>query len=212
MINPAGLRSRFRGTLLGLALGDALGAPVEGMPPGEHKIPDLDILRYTDDTEMMINLSECLLECRDFTPENVAVYYLKNLNPSRGYGPGALRTLALIKEGVPIEEANRQVFPEGSIGNGAAMRVAPVGLAYCDVSSEELKNAVDIASLPTHAHLVAREGAFIVAFTISLVIRGLKHTEILHEIEAHITQPLLLDKITTIKTLLAGSPEKEEVI
>lgn len=211
-MKPADLRSRFRGTLLGLALGDALGAPVEGMPPGEYKIPATDILRYTDDTEMMINLSECLVECQDFTPENVADYYLKNLNPSRGYGPGALKTLSLIKEGVPIKEANRKVFLEGSIGNGAAMRVAPVGLAYRNVAPEDLKNSVDIASLPTHAHPVSREGAFIIAFTISLVIKGLIHAEILHVIEAHLTQPLLIDKIKTLKNMLTNSPHKKEVI
>ncbi|NOY64700.1 MAG: ADP-ribosylglycohydrolase family protein, partial [Nitrospirae bacterium] len=124
------MKSRFRGCLAGLALGDALGADFEGMPPGEYPVDCSAPLHYTDDTEMMINLTESLLEMECVLPENMARHFIEGLNPWRGYGPGTLRVLSLIKSGVPIDRATTMVFKEGSKGNGAAMRVAPIGLLY----------------------------------------------------------------------------------
>ena len=67
------LADRFRGCLLGLAVGDALGAPYEGLPALDifHRFgpPDViasnpsgDVLYYTDDTQMMIGVAETLVE------------------------------------------------------------------------------------------------------------------------------------------------------
>ncbi len=71
---PPFAEERFVGCLLGLAVGDALGAPFEGLtgtliydmrglPEQFLNIPSAEPLYYTDDTEMMIGVAETLVEC-----------------------------------------------------------------------------------------------------------------------------------------------------
>ncbi|KDN87117.1 putative hydrolase [Kitasatospora cheerisanensis KCTC 2395] len=51
----------------------------------------------------------------------------------RGYGPAANRLLRLIREGGDAPRLAAELFDgQGSFGNGAAMRVAPLGAAYAD--------------------------------------------------------------------------------
>ena len=71
------LRDRFRGALLGLAAGDALGTTLEFKRPGTFA-PITDMVgggpfglkpgRWTDDTSMALCLAESLLGCRGFDP------------------------------------------------------------------------------------------------------------------------------------------------
>jgi hypothetical protein len=79
-----GLQDRFRGALLGAAIGDALGAPFEGAPTVD---PD-DLngllerpgpLRYTDDTHMTLGMSESLVECGGFNGPHLAETFARNL-------------------------------------------------------------------------------------------------------------------------------------
>lgn len=77
---------RYRGSLLGLAAGDALGAPVEFMPRGSFE-PVEDIRsggphrveagQWTDDTSMALCLAESLIECGGFDPVDQLRRYLK---------------------------------------------------------------------------------------------------------------------------------------
>ena len=125
------LKSRFSGCLLGLALGDAMGAPFEGSPPGEKSLKHLPAaLTYTDDTEMAMGVAESLAAKKGFNQKDMAERFVKNFNPRRGYGPGTIAVLNLIGQGIPWDRANRMVFPQGSFGNGAAMRAAPIGLFF----------------------------------------------------------------------------------
>jgi poly(ADP-ribose) glycohydrolase ARH3 len=73
-VPPPFAEERFVGCLLGLAVGDALGAPFEGLtgtlicdkrglPEQFLNIPSAEPLYYTDDTEMMIGVAETLVEC-----------------------------------------------------------------------------------------------------------------------------------------------------
>jgi ADP-ribosyl-[dinitrogen reductase] hydrolase len=69
------LRDRYRGALLGLAVGDALGTTLEFMRPGTFE-PITDLAgggpfrlkpgQWTDDTSMALCLAESLIECRGF--------------------------------------------------------------------------------------------------------------------------------------------------
>lgn len=54
-------------------------------------------------------------------------------------------------------------MPDGSFGNGGAMRIAPVGLAYRHAPRAVLWNAVEAALLPTHVHPLAIDGAMVQA-------------------------------------------------
>jgi ADP-ribosyl-[dinitrogen reductase] hydrolase len=71
------LRDRYRGALLGLAVGDALGTTLEFKRPGTFE-PIIDIVgggpfglkpgQWTDDTSMALRLAESLIECQGFDP------------------------------------------------------------------------------------------------------------------------------------------------
>jgi len=155
---------RFLGCMLSAALGDALGASI-------HESGG--ILRYTDDTAMMIALAEEIVEGGGrIDPEKLAWRFVEayEREPWRGYGPGPPRIFRLIKRGVGVLELDRRLYPGGSFGNGGAMRIAPVGLFYHD-DFGELRRAVEAACKPTHNHPLAVEGALIEAASIALALR-----------------------------------------
>lgn len=131
MINLT-LKSKFLGALIGTAVGDALGAGFEGRyQASPEEIEEVararKILVYTDDTHMMIGVAESLIKSGGFDGENMATAFLHNyeLEPYRGYGPGPPYIFRLIRAGVSWQEAAQQIYPGGSYGNGAAMRIAP---------------------------------------------------------------------------------------
>lgn len=166
------VHGKFTGSLLGLALGDAIGAPFEGSYQGLK--PDFRdylpvVLRYTDDTEMAIGVAESLIDEKGFNADNMAMKFLENYDPFRGYGPGTASILVMLQNGMYWREANRRVFKDGSFGNGAAMRVAPLGLFFSH-DAKLLREAVEEASSITHSHPLGMEGAVILAYAISRVL------------------------------------------
>ncbi len=177
----------FKGCLVGLALGDALGAPFEGlMPPLESGMDAFfdhlpDILRYTDDTEMAIGVAESLVEKGGLDLDHMARKFAKNFTPTRRYGPGTVSVLGMIQGGASWRDANRAVFPDGSFGNGAAMRAAPLGLFYAN-SPDNLREATFEVSSITHDHPLAKEGALLITGAVSAILRGKSKTEMLDEV------------------------------
>ncbi|MFQ5758844.1 MAG: ADP-ribosylglycohydrolase family protein, partial [Candidatus Bathyarchaeia archaeon] len=124
------LRSKFVGCLVGSAVGDALGSSFEGSWAPEVK-PENFSGQWTDDTHMMIGVAESLIENEAFNGRHMAETFIKNYErePWRGYGLGPPRVFGWIKSGVPWNEAAKRLYGgAGSYGNGAAMRVAPVGV------------------------------------------------------------------------------------
>ncbi|HJY71424.1 MAG TPA: ADP-ribosylglycohydrolase family protein, partial [Streptosporangiaceae bacterium] len=143
-------RSRARGALYGLAIGDALGMPTQSLPRSRivarygalvgqfHPGPDghplaagLAAGTVTDDTEQAVLLARLLVKGRGrIDPHDLAAALTEweRAMAERGsldlLGPSTKRAVAAILAGVPTEEA-------GAVGttNGAAMRVAPVGIA-----------------------------------------------------------------------------------
>src|SRR6185369_12295288 len=81
----------------------------------------------------------------------------------RGYGPAMHRLLADIKSGEAWSECAQRLFEgQGSFGNGAAMRVGPVGAFFADDVPRVIKEASRSAVI-THAHDEAIAGAIAVA-------------------------------------------------
>jgi len=165
MINP----NKYSGCFLGLAIGDAYGAPFEGGPIERFlwkaigKTKD-GRLRYTDDTQMSIDLASSYIQNNDINQEHLAGVFAENYRWSRGYGPSASWLLKKIRNGAKWTEVNRAKFKEGSFGNGEAMR-APV-LAMCHPDNREKLNENIIKSSEiTHAHPLAIEGAKLIALT-----------------------------------------------
>ena len=172
---------RVRGSLLGHALGDALGAPFEGRKPEVIAAryatpmrmlfePPEERLRYTDDAQMAIAVAEVLVSRDDPSPEDYAASYVENFEIWRGYGGGAKRTLRALSEGTSVHDAARIAFPDGSYGNGAAMRVAAVGLRFANDQGRLLEQARRSA-LPTHCHPIGIDGALLIAAGTAFALR-----------------------------------------
>lgn len=144
----ADLGDKFRGVLVGLATGDALGAPLEFMPAAEISrqhgtVRDMlggGWLRIkpgecTDDTEMAICIAESLAELGQFNPEDIAQRFVAwaDCDP-KDIGVLTRAAVHYLREGVPVFEAARRAWDDSgqtSAGNGSVMRCAPVALFDC---------------------------------------------------------------------------------
>jgi len=167
------LRSKFIGCLVGSAIGDALGSSFEGLWVSEAKIERFSG-SWTDDTHMMIGVAESLIVNEGFDGSHMAQTFIKNYErePWRGYASGPPRVFRWIKSGVAWNEASKRLFGgSGSYGNGAAMRVAPVGLFYHD-DLEELRAVAYGQSQITHAHELGKEGALLQAYAVALATKA----------------------------------------
>lgn len=167
------LRSRFRGVLLGAAVGDCLGRSVEGhrQVPESYLIEVVESppqLFYTDDTAMMLAVAESLIACDGFSGSDLAARFVAEYqaSPYRGYGAGAVTVFDRISRGMHWEEAaHRQFGGQGSYGNGGAMRVAPTALWGYPEFDRTAALAADTARV-THTHPVGIEGAVVQAISV----------------------------------------------
>jgi poly(ADP-ribose) glycohydrolase ARH3 len=176
MNTSAATRDRFEGCLLGLALGDALGAPYEGGPL-ERLLwralgtTDAGEMRWTDDTQMSIDLAESLVACGKVDPDDVARRFAASYRWSRGYGPSAAKVLKRIRAGADWRQASRSVHSGGSFGNGAAMR-APVVALFSAAMPDALVDATRATAIVTHAHPLGVDGAIAIAAATSEALAG----------------------------------------
>ncbi|WP_018253208.1 ADP-ribosylglycohydrolase family protein [Salinispora mooreana] len=165
-----------RDALTGLSVGDALGS--QFFVPGRHPA-DLAAGRlppspwaWTDDTEMACSIVAALAETGRIDRDALALAFAERCEPYRGYGPGAVGILRLIRTGTPWPVAAASAFAgQGSCGNGAAMRVGPLGAYFADSSSRAAAQARASAEV-THAHPEGIAGAVAVAVAASLAARG----------------------------------------
>lgn len=171
------LKDRFAGCLFGLAVGDALGGKFEAQSAdairarfatAEQLIayPQEEIW-YTDDTQMAIGVCEALLERGEIVEDVLCRAFVANYVPSRGYGRGARVVLEAMEDGRDYRQVAEQHFPGGSFGNGAAMRVAPIGLLFRD-DRRRLWEQARFSALPTHLHPLGIEGAQLLALAVAL--------------------------------------------
>jgi ADP-ribosylglycohydrolase len=158
-------------SLTGLSVGDALGA--QYFMPG-HRYADLaagrlppPVWEWTDDTEMAYSVYWMLRETGGVDRGRLAEVFADRCEPNRGYGAGAFTILRRIRTGTPWPIAAAEAFGgEGSCGNGAAMRVAPVGAYFPDAPQRAAAEAAASAEV-THAHPEGIAGAIAVAVAAS---------------------------------------------
>ena len=197
---------RIIGAVLASALGDALGAPYEGgimerllwLLLGRYQ----GRRRWTDDTQMSIDVMESLLACQQINQDDLARRFARSYRWSRGYGPGAAKLLHRIRQGEPWQVANRAIYPDGSLGNGGAMRAAPVGLFYGAGHERGLVRAVRAATAVTHAHPEGQDGALIIALTAALVCADYAVQDILKRLRLHIQTAALHRRLALAEQLL----------
>jgi poly(ADP-ribose) glycohydrolase ARH3 len=156
--------------MVGTAVGDALGRPVEGhQQVSESYIDEIRTnprsMVYTDDTVMTIWLAESLLAADGFDGADMSMRFAEGYQrePHRGYGANVIDVFSRVLRGFDWRETARSQFGgTGSYGNGAAMRVAPVALfAYpgIDTAARLARQTAEV----THTHPVGVEGAVIQA-------------------------------------------------
>jgi ADP-ribosylglycohydrolase len=166
-------------SLTGLSVGDALGAPFEMKPAltdGAVFEPPPRPWRWTDDTEMACTLLQALRRDGRVVQDQLALAFALRWSADRGYGRGAVSLLGSIREGVPWRSAAGALFSgRGSAGNGAAMRVAPLGAYFADDPDLAARQAALSAEV-THRHPEGVAGAVAVALAAAHAAR---HTETL---------------------------------
>jgi poly(ADP-ribose) glycohydrolase ARH3 len=210
-------KDRFSGCLLGIALGDALGARLEGGPLERlvwrwiGKTRD-GRLRWTDDTQMSLDFAESLIANAGLNPDDLAARLARGYRWDRGYGPGASKLLRRISRGADWREVNRSVYPDGSFGNGGAVR-ASVGALFYNESREELIACTRAAAMVTHAHPLGIEGAVLVALATSAALSVTQPLEILRIAGHGCRQSAFIRRLETAETWLGSKdpPAPREV-
>lgn len=221
-MNKETLRSKFLGSLVGTAVGDALGASLEGWhtiePSHIQSLSDKQkVLTYTDDTHMMIGVAESLIENKGFDGEHMAHRFIENYDrePWRGYGPGPPRVFRMIEAGEPWDRAAQSLYQGGSYGNGSAMRIAPVGSFYWD-DPVKLREVAYGSSRITHTHELGEEGAALQASAVALAT-GLSPSlvvdpeDLLGRLSSLIEHEVYKEKLSKIRELL-GEEDKLKVV
>ena len=164
------LHDRIAGSVMGLAIGDALGAPVEFTPRGQFPFVEgyqeggrfhLPAGAWTDDTAMALCLADSLIHCDGFDAADVLQRFCNwaehgensSTGISVGIGQNTLRVLGDYRRSGRLEA---EPFGAKNDGNGSLMRLTP---AVC-FASHYLENAMEIAaaqSCTTHASPIAEE-------------------------------------------------------
>lgn len=171
----------------GLALGDAFGE-TWFFRPAETLEAELIARRlkdgewpWTDDTAMALSVLRILDRHggvdQDALAADFAAAYAAD--PYRCYGASMHDVLREIGDGRPWAEVVRGKFDGmGSWGNGAAMRVAPLGAWFADDLDRVAAEASRSAAV-THAHPEAAAGAVAVAVAAALSVRGIRGDELI---------------------------------
>lgn len=167
-------------TLLGGAIGDALGMPFETclvnnealvswdgktFLPSKHH--NLKAGQFTDDSQMQQMVAESLIANKGFNPDDLAEKYTNWMvsGSARGYGKTTLMAVQNLVSGKHWSESGIV----GSYGNGTAMRAAPFGVYFRD-NIKELVRIVKIDSAITHASEEAEAGALTIALTAAYAV------------------------------------------
>jgi poly(ADP-ribose) glycohydrolase ARH3 len=185
------LRDKFSGCLLGGMLGDVIGAAVEAESAGYIRktfrnlnemlvlktVPELligewEVGRFTDDTQMSLAVAEWLTQEEQLNGPSLLDKFCRAYEPWRHYASGT----RLILESFPRArdkwaDLATAMFPQGSYGNGSAMRAAPVGL-YLHSDLPGLIEVARTSSTVTHSHYLAVQGAVLQATAVAVVTRG----------------------------------------
>lgn len=161
----------------GIALGDCFGQTFF-VPDkiARQRIKDREILNepwfFTDDTVMAIGIYRILEKYGKIDQDKLARVFAENyaLDWHRGYGGTAHSILQSIGEGKDWREVAAEAFDGmGSMGNGGAMRVAPIGAYFADDMDKVLYYARASAEV-THAHIEGIAGAMAIAAASALFL------------------------------------------
>jgi len=128
---------------------------------------------HTDDTEMAISIVEVLRLLGSVHQDALARQFTWRYErePDRGYGSGARQQLRMMAEGAEWRVTSREAFSgQGSLGNGSAMRVAPIGAWFAGDLDRVVKEA-RASAMVTHMHSEGVAGAVAIAVAAAMAWR-----------------------------------------
>jgi poly(ADP-ribose) glycohydrolase ARH3 len=176
MMVKTDLKAKFLGAMVGSALGDAIGELAFRYPKRQSlwtAMDELEELVYTDDTAMAVGLAESLVRRGKIDQQHLGDTFSRNYlrEPWRGYASGPPTIFSKVRSsGISYVEAARRLFGgSGSLGNGAAMRIVPVGLCFHD--SARLYEEACASAEVTHAHPVGKDGAAVQACAVAQAVK-----------------------------------------
>jgi ADP-ribosylglycohydrolase len=176
-------RSAARRSLEALALGDAFGERWFPLFRGREQAYDEIRARrtppepdwhWTDDTAMALAIQRVLDLHGEIDQDRLAACFALTFqaDPARGYGHGMHMLLPrLLEDPADWRTLAPQLFEGGSLGNGASMRVAPLG-AWFHADLELAGRQAELSARVTHAHPEGVAGAVAVATASALCARG----------------------------------------
>lgn len=163
--------NRARIALEGLSVGDALGGffefaqyiPTEKLAERVQALMNLSLWRYTDDTNMALSIYGLLRQDQAIDQDKLMADFALRFESGRGYGMGAHHLLKQVGMGGDWRILTPAMFNgTGSYGNGAAMRIAPLGAYFAD-DLEMAIEQVRLSSEVTHSHAEGIAGGIAVA-------------------------------------------------
>jgi poly(ADP-ribose) glycohydrolase ARH3 len=219
VVTSVSLESKFLGAMVGSAVGDAIGELAFQAPERtrlEALVGHLDVLRYTDDTAMAIGLAESLIEVGTVDHQHLGETFRRNYRkePWRGYASGPPALFAQVeRSGLSYQEAARRLFGgEGSLGNGAAMRIAPLGIFFHN--SPQLYEQAAASAEVTHAHPVGKDGAAVLAVAVGRGVgldsrREFPLGPFVADLATFSRTETIREKMTLVRVLLRESADAE---
>lgn len=163
---PADRLARAVLSLEGLSVGDAFGERY--FTSGADELIAARTLahppwHYTDDTQMALSVVSVLRQHDKIDQDALATNFSVHYEEYRGYGDAMNRLVPMIYlSGMWRRMAPRLFSGEGSLGNGAAMRVGPLGAYFADSPALAAEQAALSAEV-THAHPEGSAGAVAIA-------------------------------------------------
>ena len=161
-------------SLDGLSVGDAFGERFFVSSDevlrrvSRRELPDTP-WTYTDDTEMALSIVDILRERRAIDQDDLARRFAARMQFTRNYGQGAYTVLCGVREGLDWRVLTKIGFRGmGSFGNGAAMRVAPLGAFFAEEPLATVCQQARLSAEVTHAHPEGIAGAIAVAAAAAL--------------------------------------------
>ncbi|AZF16345.1 ADP-ribosylglycohydrolase family protein [Pseudomonas sp. R3-18-08] len=199
------LLDRYRGSLLGLACGDAVGTSVEFMPRGTFS-PVTDMVgggpfnlqpgQWTDDTSMALCLAESLLRKGGFDAADQMGRYLNWWKWGYLSATGECFDIGMtVREALALFEADGEAFAGStdpySAGNGSMMRLAPIVLFYFP-DRADIRRFSALSSRTTHAAQEAIDCSLLLAEAIGNALSGVSKNEVLRLAGTGLTAPKVM--------------------
>lgn len=219
-------RDVFESVLLGVAIGDALGLPLEfeWSPPRGSWLESFEGLRcvsrggacaYSDDTEMTLILARsiavnCGLDQDRFAEDLAGGAAIED--EIRYYGAGTIAVIKMLRRGIPWRRASAEVYEGGNYGNGGAIRVAPVPLYYHDDGPGAVAREAERQCAVTHSHPLGVEAARLQALGVYYSLEGVNPRELPSVLRGHASSDTFKSRLDKVVELIKKDPGPREVV